>query len=106
MSKSQTAKTFWVGISVFPIYLTCSSSGSETRICVPSSAPIFEIVEAVARWLAGHPTAMMIGSAGAQGRRSEEEMLEEEAPWLGDDGKKRRCWEMTEKKKAKGTTRD
>jgi len=49
---------------------------------------------------------MMIGSAGAQGRRSEEEMLEEEAPWLGDDGKKRRCWEMTEKKKAKGTTRD
>jgi len=32
--------------------------------------------------------------------------LEEEAPWLGDDGKKRRCWEMTEKKKAKGTTRD
>ena len=78
---------------------------SETRICVPSSAPIFENVEVVeeepsstSRWLAGHPTAMMIGSAGAQGRRSEEEMLEEEAPWLGDDGKKRRCWEMTEKK--------
>ena len=97
MSKSQTAKTFWVGISVFPIYLTCSSSGSETRICVPSSAPIFENVEAVeeepsstSRWLAGHPTAMMIGSAGAQGRRSEEEMSEEEAPWLGDDGKKKK----------------
>jgi len=33
---------------------------------------------------------MMIGSAGAQGRRSEEEMSEEEAPWLGDDGKKKK----------------
>ena len=70
---------------------------SETRICVPSTAPIFENVEAVeeepsstSRWLAGHPTAMMIGSAGAQGRRSEEEMSEEEAPWLGDDGKKKK----------------
>ena len=34
MSKSQTAKTFWVGISVFPIYLTCSSSGKRnTNMC-------------------------------------------------------------------------
>jgi hypothetical protein len=38
MSKSQTADTLWVGIPVFAMYLTCSSGGSVTRICVPSSA--------------------------------------------------------------------
>jgi hypothetical protein len=49
---------------------------------------------------------MMIGSAGAQGRRSEEEMSGEEAKWLGDDGKKKVLGDDGKKKKAKGTTRD
>ena len=40
------------------------------------------------RRISGHPDAVMIGGAGAQGRRSEEE-AEEEAPRLGDDGKKK-----------------
>jgi len=43
------------------------------------------------RRISGHPDAVMIGGAGAQGRRSEEEVSrEEEAPRLGDDGKKKK----------------
>ena len=37
------------------------------------------------RRISGHPDAVMIGGAVAQGRRSEEEMSGEEAPQLGDD---------------------
>ena len=36
MSKSQTTRTFCVGIPVLPIYLTCSSGERETRIWVLS----------------------------------------------------------------------
>ena len=44
------------------------------------------------RRISGHPDAVMIGGAGAQGRRSEEEASrEEEAPRLGDDGKKKKA---------------
>ena len=44
------------------------------------------------RWISGHLDAVMIGGTGAQGRRSEEEASrEEEAPRLGDDGKKKKA---------------
>ena len=48
------------------------------------------------RRISGHPDAVMIAGAGAQGRRSEEEAeeeasREEEAPRLGDDGKKKKA---------------
>lgn len=40
MPKSQIARTFWVGVFDFPIYLTWSSGDRDAKICVPSSAPM------------------------------------------------------------------